>query len=682
MDAPNDHSRARRTTGVASPLSTPSRVAVFLYVACALAAVAMVSMTLFGDYRYTFHSDGALKTILARQAWSEGHVIPREWVYANGDLFFIGPQIFSELLYPATGLTYLNNALADWLAYISLVLATLVAGRAVLGHWRGAWLSATLVASGLCAASFEFTVAQGAYSMWAALSLLLSAAAAVAARSLGRPDRQSWKWLAAAATMGLLGAMCNPARGVISIVVPVAGGWIAFSLLRGEGNIGDRLRGTLHPIMVAMLGGAALGLVVNRYAIMPHIHNFNAAARLGLSTPADMWKHVIMLPYAWFDYLRIGVEWPMLSPWRRLVQACLWILAAAMAASPVAIVFRAWRYAPGVVAFAWATIAMYGVTIAALIFAPSLFLGTGELRYLTFAMMNSLVTVVAIVLPSSEPGSRRRTLATVTALFAVALSAQWSIERDMNAKGLGGSYRERLALAALLEREHIGAFASTYWYSHVITVLSGGSVEGYPVSIAPRFGPFAHHMPRYFHQGASGSRQAIVLDASEATPEVLERIESTVGKPINRYSEAGFVVLAYDTDILTTVIKGLPGVDSPVDADSLNVSIWPASVTPCGGCEVRVRVANHGTARLTSDGSLPLMIGAFAEDASGRRLPAEGRGYFQAVVPPGRTADVDVHIPAELPPGTARVRICLLQETVAWRCEQTHAASPPSEPIH
>lgn len=682
MDASNDHSRTRRTAGAALHLSMLSRVVVFLYVACALAAVAMVSMTLFGDYRYTFHSDGALKTILARQAWSEGHVIPREWVYANGDLFFIGPQIFSELLYPATGLTYLNNALADWLAYIGLVLAALVAGRAVLGHWRGAWLSAALVASGLCAASFEFTVAQGAYSMWAALSLLLSAAAAVAARSLGKTNRQSWKWLACAATLGLLGAMCNPARGVISIVFPIAGGWFVYGLLRGEGGVRDRLRGTLHPIMVAMLGGAVLGLVVNRYAIMPHIHNFNAAARLGLSTPADMWKHVTMLPYAWFDYLRIGVEWPLLPPWRRLVQACLWILAVAMAVSPVAIVSRARRHAPSVVAFAWVTIAMYGVAMAALVVAPSLFLGTGELRYLTFAMMNSLVTVVAVVLPPSIPGSGRRTLATVTALFAVALSAQWSIERDMDAKGLGGSYRDRLALAALLEREHIGAFASTYWYSHVVTVLSGGSVEGYPVSIAPRFGPFAHHMPRYLHQGTSGSRQAIVLDASEATPEVLERIESTVGKPVNRYSEAGFVVLAYDTDVLTTVIKGLPGFDSPVDADSLDVGIWPASVAPCANCGVRVRVANHGTGKLTSDGSLPLMIGAFAEDAGGHRLPAEGRGYFQAVVPPGGTADVDVRIPASLPAGTARIRICLLQETVAWHCEQTHAEAPPTEPAH
>jgi hypothetical protein len=682
MDAPNDRSRTRRTTGAAPPISTPSRVAIFVYVACVLAIVIMVSMTLFDDYRYTFHSDGALKTILARQAWAEGRIVPREWVYANGDLFFIGPQVFSELLYPATGLTYLNNALADWFAYISLVLAAVFAGKAVLGHWRGAWLGAALVASGLCAASFEFTVAQGAYSMWAALSLFLSAAAAVAARSPRKSDRQSWKLLASVATLSLLGAACNPTRGIISIVVPIALGWFVYSLLRGEGSLRDRLRGTLHPIMIAVLGGAILGLLVNRYAIMPHIHNFNAAARLGLSSPAEMWKHVTMLPYAWFDYLRIGVDWTMLTPWRRLVQACLWVLAVAMAASPVAIVLRAKRYDSGVVAFAWATIAMYGVAIAALVVAPSLFLGTGELRYLTFAMMNSLVTVVAVLLPSAVPGSGRRTLATVTALFAVALSAQWSIERSMDGKGLGGSYRDRLALTALLEREHIGAFASTYWYSHVITVLSGGSVEGYPVSIAPRFGPFAHHMPRYLHQGTSGPRQAVVLDASEATPAALARIESALGKPANRYSDAGFVVLAYDTDILSAVIKGLSGFDLPLDAKGLNVGIWPATIAPCAGCDVRVKVANHGAQMLTSGGSLPLVIGAFAEDASGHRLPAEGRGYFQGVVPTGGATDVDVQIPTSLPPGTAKIRICLVQETVAWRCEQTHVEAPPAEPVH
>lgn len=682
MDASHEHSRTRRTTGTVPPMSMRSHVAIIFYVACVLAAVALVSVTLFGEYRYTFHSDGALKTVLAREAWVEGHVVPREWVYANGDLFFMGPQIFSELLYPATGLTYINNALANWLAYLSLLLATVAAGKVVLGHWRGAWLATALVASGLCAASFEFTVAQGAYSIWAAASLILSAAIAVAARSLGGTSRLRWKLLAGTAALSLLGAMCNPTRGVVSIVMPIAAGWFAYGLLRSQGSLRDRLRGTMHPIVVAILGGAIAGLLVNRYAIMPHIHNFNAAARLGLSTPAEMWKHVSMLPHAWFDYLRVGADWTNLTPWRRLLQACLWLLAVAMAASPVVIVLRASRYESGVVAFAWATVAMYGVAIAALVVAPSLFLGTGELRYLTFAMMNSLVMVVAVLLPTSAPATGRRTVAAATALFAVALSSQWSVERSMDAKSLGGSYRDRLALTALLEREHIGAFASTYWYSHVITVLSGGAVEGYPVSFSPSLGPFAHHMPRYVHQGTSGSRQAVVLDDSEATPETLERIESTLGKPASHYSEAGFVVLAYDTDILTVAIKGLSGFDLPVDANGLDVGIWPATIAPCVGCEVRVRVANRGTQMLSSGGSLPLVIGAFAEDVSGHRLPAEGRGYFQGTVQPGGSANVVVRVPANLPAGTARIRICLVQEAVAWRCEQTHEEEPPPGPAH
>jgi ABC-type multidrug transport system fused ATPase/permease subunit len=437
MDASHESSRAKGVTGASGPVAA-SRLANIFLVLCVLAACVLVSMTLFGDYRYTFHSDGALKTVLAREAWAEGHIGPRDWVYANGDLFFVGPQIFAELLYPLTGMTYLNNALADWLAYVALLIASVAVGKVVIGHWRAAGLCGTLVASGLCAASFEFTIGQGAYSLWSALSLLLSSAVAVATR--GRPSVIRWRWapFLAAGVLSLLGAMCNPTRGVVSIAAPIAIGWCAYVLLHGEGSVRNRLRGALHPMVLALLGGAVAGLLVNRYAIMPHIHNFDAAARIGLSTPAGMWKHVKMLPYAWFDYLRVGAAWPNLTPWRRLLQGCLWILAIAMALSPIAIVLRARRYGRAIVAFAWVTMAMYGVAIAALVVAPSLFLGTGELRYLTFAMANSLVTVVSVLLPSAIPSVGRRTVCIVAALFAVALSAQWSLSlRCWSAKTSG-----------------------------------------------------------------------------------------------------------------------------------------------------------------------------------------------------------------------------------------------------
>jgi hypothetical protein len=239
-----------------------------------------------------------------------------------------------------------------------------------------------------------------------------------------------------------------------------------------------------------------------------------------------------------------------------------------------------------------------------------------------------------------------------------------------------------VALIALLERENIGAFASTYWYSHVITVLSDGAVEGYPVSINPVLGPFAHHMPRFVHQGTAGPRQAVVLDESEATPEVLDRIEAAVGKPAAQYPEAGFVVLAYDTDILTPTIKGAAGLDLPVAVDSLEVGISPLTAEPCAGCKLHVRVVNHGVQELTPLGSRPLVIGAYAEDAAGHRLPAEGRGYFQRRIAQGGATDVEVQVPDNLPQGTARIRICLVQEQVAWHCEQTRDEAALTTPVH
>jgi len=652
-----------------------SRVAVALYALCLAVAVVWVTYALFGDYRYTFHSDGALKTILARQAWIEGRIIPREWVYANGDLFFVGPQIFAELLYPFTGMGYFNNALADWLSYAFLVAASLWTGRAVLGHWRGGLLTGVLVASGLCAASFEFTIAQGAYSMWAALALLLGAGIAHASTTSWRGSVRGWLWLTGSMLLGLLGALCNPARGVISIVVPALVGWGAYCLFHTEGSLSRRLRRAWHPVVLAVIVGTIIGLLANRFVLMPGVNNFNAAARIGISSPADMLKHVHMLPYAWFDYIRVGASWPSLTPWRRFLQLCLWGLAIAMAVSPIAIVLRAVRYRPAVVAFAWITLATFGIAVAALVVAPSLFLGTGELRYLTFGMLNALVTVVAVVLPTAAPGSGRSRVAALVAIFAALLASQWSVESHPDSGQLGGTYTRRMELIHLLESEHVGTFISSYWYSHVVTVLSNGAVEGYPVMMDPVVGPFAHHMPRYIHPGTAGSRQAVVLDKSEVTPEHMTRILDTFGQPVSRQSTPFFDVLIYNTDIASLAMRP-SGIDTPVDPARLAVAVSPSTVPSCAGCTVSVSVTNLGAETLTSAGLRPLVLGIYAVDASGERLHGEGRGYFRTRVSQGRTGNIDVQVPPTSPEGTVAYRVCLVQEMVAWRCERTQAAVP------
>jgi hypothetical protein len=641
-----------------------------LYALCIAAAVAMVSYALFGDYRFTFHSDGALKTILAREAWTEGRIVPRDWVYANGDLFFVGPQIFAELLYPFTGMSYLNNALADWLGYILVVVAALGVARAVIGHWRGSLLAAALVASGLCSASFEFTIAQGAYSVWAALALVLGGSVAVASAKPWAPSRFRWPWIVACACLAMVGAMCNPTRGVISIVLPVAAGWVAYVLFHGRGDVAARLRLAMHPVVIALLGGALIGYMVNRFAIMPHVANFNAAARVGISSPADMWKHIMMLPGAWFDYLRVGVAWPGLTPWRRALQLGLWLLAIAMLVSPMVIIAYARRYRPAVVAFAWMTLATYGIAIAALVIAPMLFLGTGELRYLTFGMMNSLVTVAAALAPVDALARGRSRVAACVAIFAAVLATQWTVESSPNASNLGGTYNQRLALGEVLAREKVGAFVSSYWYSHVITVLSRGQSEGYPITFEHGIGPFAHHMPRYVHQGEAGTRQAVVLDAGEATPGNLQRFTDLFGPPAKEIQAAPFVVLVYDQDIVSAATRP-SSTDSPISDKRLAIAVSPGELQACAGCTAHVTVTNLGDVALTSAGALPLRVGVFAERADGKRLPSETRGNFDHTVVKGASIDVPVTLPDTVPEGTAHYRVCLVQETVAWHCEQT-----------
>src|SRR5581483_699744 len=87
---------------------------------CLIGVFAAVTLFLAHQYRFVFDSDDAIRSVLARLAIDEGRLLPRHWIYANGDLWIISAYLFSVILYPLLGLGYFANVLAAWLGWIFL----------------------------------------------------------------------------------------------------------------------------------------------------------------------------------------------------------------------------------------------------------------------------------------------------------------------------------------------------------------------------------------------------------------------------------------------------------------------------------------------------------------------------------------------------------------------------------
>lgn len=643
---------------------------------CLGAAFLFVSLTLFGKYRFSFHSDGAIKTVLARLAFDEGRLIPHNWIYANGDLLFVGPQAFSIISFPWLGLSYFSNAFSDWIAYLYLLLMVYGSCRVIVPERRRAAIVATVLAAGcLSALNFEFIVGQGAYSMYTGLALGLFCLASRQNAPLLPKGKVSLMILAAAAA-GLVCAS-NSTRGGVTVIAPLVVGWFVSLLISPAPTLRDRIRSLGNPVIFSVIFGAVAGAMLYLYWLLPSTFNYNAAARVGVASRSDMWLHLISLPSAWFNYFLVGEAWSSLSPMLRLLQGLAWVIAGALLLAPLWVVCTPRRHGIALVTLSWIVLASFGISFGALVVAESLFHGMVDIRYATFAIYGS-VCIIAIL--ADRLGDQHPTGATVLLLaisfVAVATIAAWRPVWSPDRQSFG----ERMALISSLRDHGVGTILATYWHSHVLTVLSSGDVDAYPVGIDNILHPFAHHVPREIFYGTAGKKQAVVLSDNEVTSSTWTTVEGQLGEPVDKFRSGPFEAWVYDRDITKLVLGIGVEADVAIPAEQLMVRLSQTDFPGCrsaDSCKYWVEATNTGTRVLATAGGMPLRFGIQGIDNKGRVVAQDlGRVDFPSPIDPESSERINVSLPPLSDPAVAGYRICLMQEFVAWHCDRTSGVIP------
>lgn len=643
--------------------------------------VFFVSSVLFHQYQYAFHSDAAIKTVLGRLAYSDGSLVPGNWVYANGDILLLSPYIFSIFLYPFLGVSYAANATATWLAYVCLVLAVYYACRRISGNSRAALVSAIFSAAGISAANFEFVVAQGAYSMYAAVAVCVYA---IIAPSKGSNDNfDKFKNSLGVSLFGFFisawACISNPTRGIITITLPVVLGWFAFIIFSGNAGGRRKLLIRQYVSIVPIVVGSALGAALFKYVIFPKILNFDAAAKVGLASFSEILIHLRNIPAYWLEYFQIWGGWKSLSAGLRALQLATWLIASTFVFLPIYTIITSKQRSQSLTCLAWMLLTSYAITFSAMIISPTLLSSPLDMRYVAFPTYGAVCMLGIYV---DEFASRHEAYGKFILAFLVvvgiASAQQWRNEygKDFVSSG-DSSYTRRMSLIKLLQVNGVGTILTTYWNSHVITVLSSGSVDAYPVGIGSQLKPFAHHMPRRVFYGSAGTKEAVVLSSAYSGSSSWHAVEYQLGTPYEKLSLGPFTVWIYDKDIVESVLQIGNEIDSAVQPSQVQISLSGASLSACNnddGCHYQINIANVGRHVLSSVGFRPMRIGVHGVDEKGNVVVQDaGRADFPMALKPGQSTRIDLALPKSRDPAVSGYRLCLLQEGVSWLCDRTQS---------
>lgn len=638
-----------------------------------IGTTALVSLYVIVYSRAILHSDSALKSVLATIALEEHRLVPYGWTFANGDALIATPYTLLIPLQRIFGMSFATNATATLFCFFAMLCAMYYLARTISpGPRVQAFTACALAACTLSAANLEFIATQGAYSLYAALSLPLFAL-------LLRPPTGIGKWSPAVLAFAL--ATSNPVRAWVSVFAPailaLAVTWLT-SQRKKHAETQDDL--AVFAPLAALGLGAIAGHLVYALIIAPNMQNFDAVARMAPAPIEHMVFVARQLPRDWLTYFQVDGAWASLSIAGRILQMGVWLVSSSIVAAP-AVALLSSRFPKELKYAAWLTYALLSSGLVPLVLLDGLYQGSMEIRYATLGILTGLAMVPAVVYQLF--GEQRRPLfAWITGsllVISVATSWTWQFKTDpANPDVHGVSLQQRIALIDVLREQHVGTAVATYWNSHVLSVLSSGTTMVSPVTYSSRLAPFVHHVPNEPPHGTAGAMEAVILNDAELSLDNGAAIVDQLGEPKTRLRIDGFNLWLYDRNIVTRIFAVGHRFDGPVQTSKVSIESSAAvAVCTIDDCVVRVHIRNTGQLALATAGKVPMRVGLRGLGRDGKVVADLGRIDFQVPLHPGESDDLASRI-GRLPDGVAGIEACLLQEQVQWLCEKTSRVSDPS----
>jgi len=636
-------------------------------------AATMLGFYMTITYRALFHSDAAMKLLLAEEMARQFTLFPRGWNYVN-DIIIVFPTLIAaplSLVFPPSSPLH---AIVDVIAAGCVLYAAYVASRAVGVDGPLRWLLPTLLASGLSSEFAEAVFGQSAYSGTLFILLLIGGWGARYLESHAQQDLRSRRDLLGIAVL-LAAGVAGGQRGLASYAVPFLIAVLGFHIFGGfDPTLRQRATRLLGVTLVAtIIGGLAF------YLLLRIVDFHEGAAAQSFSDSAHIVNHLQVITRNWFELFAA------LPPAGNKFSALAAAVYAARLAFALIVFFLPLALLSGLSSVSSATLrfllllqaGILIVTLYVLIFTGVMVdEAHGSPRYLAPMVPISLL-ILLVWLKDSARGWRinaTRIGWTVSASM-LALSPQQLVSPAFSnwpnvAQGIRLNPRSAIVTALQEAGLHYG-FAG-YWNASALTVLSGSDVRVAPVTMSDGslLTPF-HHLTAERWYGAEWTKGPtfLLLDASESQTLNRPALDAVLGPPSKILQVNGYDILIYPFNLGERIgFSPQPHVTIPLTPASCSAEYrvldQNLKLAPHAFGVVRVQATNLSGVTWSQNSIPYLNPGLRVVDTKGTEV-AEFRALLPQAVPPGgsTTLTMPFRAPEE---GEYTVYFSIVIEGYAW----------------
>jgi len=488
--------------------------------------VALLLAYLFISYKGCFHSDSAVKNLLAQEMRDSASFFPPDWNYVNKDLMVLFGQLGIVPLLPFFDNGYTLYAVASSVTALLILASTFwFTGLLEAPPWQRI-LAVALLAGGISGGIAEDVFGQAAYGAVLMFTCLLTVLAWKVLSTQG-PRRLLWCTLLLA--LAILVTWSNPQRAAASYLLPLFCGLTGYAC--GQ-EWKQRLRGAAA-VLAPVLGGFALGMVLSARTLSQVNNTVGAGAARWLSFDG-MAANVVHTGHAMIGLL------------------------GGLPAHGGSVISIAGLYAAVRLLAALLLLLMVGQRIVAMCVGPSLrtrFVGAGLAGLsLCFLFLQATTTIPDI----NDPVSAARYLTPMLVLGVLALACTpldpSTPLRSLLVLGLslllatsslvifnpgslinpGWRNPQRDAVVAKLNAQGLAYGYANYWNAGSLTVLSGGKTRIRPIMIAGGLPLPMRHLSsdRWYEPEAWQGETFLLLNATDSAAIDWGALGRHVGAPV------------------------------------------------------------------------------------------------------------------------------------------------------
>lgn len=521
---------------------------------------------LFKGYLPEFHSDSAVKNLLAGEVLREGSYFPHDWNYVNGDLWVVFGQAFIIPFLPFLPNGFMLHGISGLVSAVILLSSLWWASSMLIASRWIRLLVVTIFAGGVHWLMAEHLFGQVSYGN---VLFLCALTLCTGWRLLEAPGpRPLLAWSVAFIGINVLTFWGNPQRAAAYDFLPMAAGVLAW--LWGRSDLmmwkpGARRwagspalhRAVLLMGLMAIAGAIGTLLHAHAVAVVNNAEGAGSARYLSFDGFLTNLKFTVMgilgtfgaLPHEGLRVMSAAGAYQAARFASLLVFLVLLPFVAAWllrSASSSARMFAGFTFS-GLLVFIFLQVTtttpdMSGPIVSARYMVPSLVLG-----------------VVALAAYAEQRGVRR---IGGFAAWGVLLMLASSLIDPANSfariyRGLPPSPHQ--TQAAELERHGLSYGYATFWNANVISVISEGKVRVRPVLLEDGLPSPHRHLSsnQWFRPSAWQGKTFLMLSAEELADLDRPRLERAVGAPVETFRIGDQEVLVFAGNIAA----GLQGWD-------------------------------------------------------------------------------------------------------------------------